>query len=59
MKVKKKKLNCSNVEDMKVMEECVKARDAYLNDGGFLNLKNFWVERGFEDTYGTTYSSYH
>ena len=41
------------------MEECVKARDAYLNDGGFLNLKNFWVERGFEDTYGTTYSSYH
>ena len=59
MKVQKKKLNCSNVEDMKVMEECVKARDACLNDGGFLNLKDFWAERGFEDTHCINYSSYH
>ena len=59
IKTKRKKMNFSNVEDMKVMEECVKARDAYLNYGGFLNLKDFWAERGFGDKYGITYSSYH
>jgi len=59
IKTKTKKRNFSHVEDMEAMEECVKARDAYLHDGGFLNLKDFWAERGFEDTHCINYSSYH
>ena len=40
------------------MEICVKARDAYLADGGFLNLKEFWRKEEYLNKYGIPYSTY-
>ena len=48
----------TNFSNNSLMEECVRARDAYVEGGGFLNLKDFWRKEGYEHKYGIKYDSF-
>ena len=57
MKTKTRRMNFSKPEDARVMEECAKARNTYLEGGSYLPLREFWRVEGYEDT-GIKYTSY-
>ena len=38
---------------------CVKSRDTHLQDGGFLNLKDFWIKEHYLEDYGIPHKTYY
>ena len=49
--------NQNHSKDIKV-EVRKKARDKYSQDGGFLNLKDFWIKEHYLEDYGIPYKTY-